>query len=552
MSPPRGRIFPFPPKGSSDWLSSHVTYDQAVEMFFNQTATQQHIGISPLVCSMVFRGVKYATLQEAQQVHTSTMNAEYEAREQRDLADENRGSKASKTINDQIRNRIVPTENGLESPELYKKPFGEKCPSFSSFVKSLTGDSESETAQSNITTPKLTSPEQSAISERPLSTTSTQSLSTTQPQPIAIQEEKKEDETVFSLGWCQVEMTQSKDLMFESLFTDQTSNAQRTLIKQHNFHLNSMVRQGEIVVIPTMKAVTEKDKKDVSDLQEDAKAASVELAKLEPNEAATANRFFELFDYYLSQGMPSDNYAYASYSVGAIAEGVGRHLKNINGVLQEVNDLYVSQVAMSSRTGGMGMNYGSFVAERTALMSKLDGSLSMLSRRMLKIPTYTPIRKALNLSTKSVIHHADEIIKNGMVPNLGNRMAIIAKGMTNAEKVGYVGLALSAASGLSSINNACSVDGTGECGKTTTREVVGFLGGWGGGYAGANVGVILVLGVVGFVAGVGITVSAPVIAVATVGSAIVGGAIGGVGGTSGGKFIGDLIYEWVDDGAEDL
>ena len=167
MSPPRGRIFPFAPKGSSDWLSSHVTYDQAVEMFFNQTATQQHMGISPLVCSLVFRGVKYATLQEAQQVHTSTMNAEYEAREQRDLADENRGSKASKTINDQIRNRIVPTENGLESPELYKKPFGEKCSSFSSLVQSLTGQPTSETQSiASSSTPQITSEVQSKAAQQ--------------------------------------------------------------------------------------------------------------------------------------------------------------------------------------------------------------------------------------------------------------------------------------------------------------------------------------------------------------------------------------------------
>ncbi|MGN2672840.1 hypothetical protein ACTFQD_16520 [Aliivibrio fischeri] len=46
---------------------------------------------------------------------TETMNAEYEAREQRDLADENRGCKASKILNDNIRNRIVLTEDGLES-----------------------------------------------------------------------------------------------------------------------------------------------------------------------------------------------------------------------------------------------------------------------------------------------------------------------------------------------------------------------------------------------------------------------------------------------------
>ena len=134
MAPPRGMTFPFPPKHSSIWLSSHVTYEQAVEMFFNQTATQQFMGISPLVSSKTFKGVTYATIQDAQQAHTERMNAEYEAIDQRDLEFENKGIKAFITANDKIRNRIVPTENGLESLSAYRKPFGEKCGSVLSLL----------------------------------------------------------------------------------------------------------------------------------------------------------------------------------------------------------------------------------------------------------------------------------------------------------------------------------------------------------------------------------------------------------------------------------
>jgi hypothetical protein len=148
----------------------------------------------------------------------------------------------------------------------------------------------------------------------------------------------KEKES-FMLGWCLVGKTEPQEIMWSNLFTGETPKDKLDLVKQHNTHLNSIVRQGEIVVIPTMEAITEKDKKAVSDLQEDAKAGSVELAKLEPNEAETASRHFELFDYYAS----------ASGGVGAVASGVGQHLKNINNILLEVNNLYVSQVAMSSR-----------------------------------------------------------------------------------------------------------------------------------------------------------------------------------------------------------
>lgn len=165
MPPPRGRSFPFAPRQSADWLMSHVTYDQAVDMFFNQTATQQNLGHDPLVYSKIFRGVTYATIQEAQQVFTETMNAEYEAREQRDLADENRGCKASKILNDNIRNRIVPTEDGLESLTAYRKPFGEKCVSpLSLFTKSLNKESMMHTQASDVQ-PQFVNPTQSAAQQ---------------------------------------------------------------------------------------------------------------------------------------------------------------------------------------------------------------------------------------------------------------------------------------------------------------------------------------------------------------------------------------------------
>ncbi len=149
MPSPRGRGFPFPPRSSADWLACHITYEQAVDMFFNQTATQQSMGHNPIISTKVFRQVTYATIQEAQQVHTETMNAEYEAIEQRDLANENRGHKIAKMMNDHVRNRIVPTEDGLESLTAYRKPFGEKCVfPLSLFAQSLNGESSNHTQAS--------------------------------------------------------------------------------------------------------------------------------------------------------------------------------------------------------------------------------------------------------------------------------------------------------------------------------------------------------------------------------------------------------------------
>lgn len=358
-----------------------------------------------------------------------------------------------------------------------------------------------------------------------------------------LQDQQKNAEE-FMLGWMQNTVTQPQAQLWTDLFTAETSEEQKQFIKQCNVHLNNPVREGEIVIVPTTKPTSEQEKKALADLQEDAQAASTELAKLTDELVATVNRHLELLDYYANQafakikqdGLPSDYYAYASLGVGMATAGVEQRLKNISDVLLEINDLYASQVAMASRTGGI--NYGPFVAERAELFKKLDGSFAGLSKRSVKLPIYTQVKRNLKLSTKSVIHNADEILKTGFVKNLGKRIANVSIGITAAKGVGYVGLVLGAASGVNNIYEACKVDSTGNCGKTTSVEIGGFIGGLvvGGKLATWAVGGALLL--------VG-TASAPVVAVASIGAFIAGGSIGGIMGSTAGKFTGEIFYEWI-------
>lgn len=359
-----------------------------------------------------------------------------------------------------------------------------------------------------------------------------------------LQDQQKNTEE-FMLGWMQNTVTQPQAQLWANLFTSETSEEQKQFIKQCNQHLNEPVREGEIVVIPSSKPAKDTDRNLLADLITEAKVASEELAKLLDAEIDTLNRHFELFSYELDKristdGMPTDYYAKVSLGVGATAAYVEQHLKNVNNVLLEINDLYASQVAMASRTGGI--NYGSFTAERAQLFQKLDGSFAMLSKRSVNLPIYTQVKRNLKLSTKSVVHNADEILKKGYVGNLGKRIANISMGIQAARGLGYIGLTIGAISGLDNIHTACMVEDNGQCGMTATREVSGFLGGWYGGVQGGSIGVTTALLVVG------VTASAPVLAVAAIGGAIVGGAIGGIAGTTAGKAAGDainFIYEWV-------
>lgn len=162
-----------------------------------------------------------------------------------------------------------------------------------------------------------------------------------------------------------------------------------------------------------------------------------------------------------------------------------------------------------------------------------------LSKRSVKLPLYTQVRRNLKLSTKSVIHHADEIISKGYVSNLGKRIANISIGVDASRAGGYVGLMLGGASVADSIYEACNVDSYGECGRTTTRKTVGFISSIPAGTVGgqlAAAGTVLLLGAVGIA-------SAPVIAVAAPAAFVVGGFTGGHYGGQAGEFAGDKLYQ---------
>lgn len=365
-----------------------------------------------------------------------------------------------------------------------------------------------------------------------------------------------EKQNQFLLGWTQNSQNRPIEQVWEELFTAETTNAQKRYIKQCNVHLNNPVRQGEIIIVPTAEPSSPQDEKALEELKGEAKAASEELAQLSDEHVSMVNRHLELLDHYANQQTDAqedtttantpDLYAHASTGIGMATAAVQQHLNNINAVLLEINDLYAGQVAMASRTGGI--NYGSFVSQRAELFKKLDGSFAALSKRTVQLPVYTQVKRNLKLSTKSVIHNADEILKSGFVKNLGKRIANVSIGVSATKGVGYIGVGLGAASGISNIYDACNIDSAGNCGKTFSQEIGSFLAGtYLGGQTGAWAvgGVLLVLG----------TASTPVVAIASVGAFVVGGAVGGIAGSAVGKTIGEgayFIYESTVDAAKDI
>lgn len=382
---------------------------------------------------------------------------------------------------------------------------------------------------------------------------------------------EREKAAAFALGWMQCEATQSQDELWASLFTSETTPEQKQLVKKANAHLNNPVRQGEIVVVVSGEPVTESDKNRLTYLIEDARSASNALIKLTEEEVATAYRYFELLDYKLSEAgdyfvdevFPktskyindnaklTDDFAIASLGVGAAAAAVESRLTHINSILEELNHLYVRDVAVAHKTGVM--NYGPFIAERAKLLGKLDDGLTSLSKRSVNIPAFRQIKRNLRLSTKSVIHNADEIISKGVVPHLGRRIARVALAIMGSKAVGWLGVLLGVGSSATNIHKACVIEENGECAKTSFKEVAGLYGGYYGGIKGGAMGVTIALAVVGSAA------SAPVVAIAVIVGGGVGAAVGGVSFSTAAKIaaegtyeVGEFIYETAIDVIEEF
>ncbi|ENX3948254.1 hypothetical protein ACFO1C_003621 [Photobacterium damselae] len=356
--------------------------------------------------------------------------------------------------------------------------------------------------------------------------------------PISAKEEVGDD---FDLGFTIVDKTHPLESFWRDYFSDETPTEAIERIKSHNDHLNDPVKQGEIVISLTQEPLTEVDSKRLSELKENAKACSEGLADLDDQEVTIINQFFEVYDYFIStsgkiydEGKPTDQYAYASAGVGAATGAIGANLDHIKKIIREINELYVMEVAVKSQSHNY-INYNHFITERAKLFKQLDGALSKLAQKSINIPAYTNIKNSLKLSTKSIVHNADEIIASGIVPNLGKRMARIATISDGVKGVGQLALLLSITSGVSSIYDACNINGKGQCGVTVSREVGGVIGGLVGGSYGAEAGVAIALTITASAAG-------PIVAIVVISGAVVGGLIGGTIGGGLGKMSGESMY----------
>ncbi|MEW5291943.1 hypothetical protein ABW286_22660, partial [Erwinia papayae] len=172
-----------------------------------------------------------------------------------------------------------------------------------------------------------------------------------------------------------------------------------------------------------------------------------------------------------------------------------------------------------------------FFVERNQLLSQLKELvnkplLKSLARYTVKFRQYENLKRALNLSSKSIVHEWSTAGLGG-IPGYSYYVGNAARAARFLKMGGYIGIGFSFAGVTNDVVEACTQGREGECGKIAVRDYAKFALGTAGGIAGGAYGGTAMIGIC---AAVGVaTVGLGGVACAAVGS-VAGGYVGSTGG----------------------
>lgn len=199
-----------------------------------------------------------------------------------------------------------------------------------------------------------------------------------------------------------------------------------------------------------------------------------------------------------------------------------KYFNAIEQTLKKIEASYQNQF----RTQGTLIGQQFFI-ERNQLLNQLKELvnkpiLKNLARYSIKFQQYENMKRALNLSSRSIVHEWSTVGIGG-IPGYSYYLGNAAKAARLLKMGGYIGIGFSFAHTTNQVVNACTKGREGECGKISFRHYAKFALGTGGGmFAGAWGGSAALAGC----AALGIvTAGAGGVACAVVGS-VAGGYIG--------------------------
>ncbi|UMY63469.1 PAAR domain-containing protein [Pseudomonas sp. LS.1a] len=230
----------------------------------------------------------------------------------------------------------------------------------------------------------------------------------------------------------------------------------------------------------------------------------------------------------------------ASQSMGVGKDMLEQGLKQVSNTLTSIEQLHQREFMRHGH-----LNSPGFFAERRQLLQQLDGQLkAAYLNKQLNLGSYERLKKSLNISTKSLVHHWSKAGGPGQIPGYATHLDKVARLSKYLEYGGYAAIGLGGGSSYLKVQEVCRAGETGDCKKVRFTETGSFAGGLGGGMLGAWAGGAVATALCGvFSVGTG-GLGVPVCGIVIVGA---GSAVGAEGIGALGEKAGEVLYEVADD-----
>ncbi|MGG5289840.1 PAAR domain-containing protein [Pseudomonas shirazensis] len=223
----------------------------------------------------------------------------------------------------------------------------------------------------------------------------------------------------------------------------------------------------------------------------------------------------------------------ASQSMGVGKDVLEQGLRQVRTTLLEVDQLHKQQFAKFGH-----LNSPEFFATRQKLLRQLDGQLkaAFLNKR-LNLGPYEHLRRALKISTKSLVHHWSKAGGPQQIPGYATHLDEVAKAAKYVKYGGHIGTALGGTSSYLKVEEVCRAGETEECKRIRFVEAGSFSGGLGGG----SLGSLLVTQAAPYICSFGVYGRLA----CGIALAVGGSAVGGAAGSGAGETFGEVMYEWI-------
>lgn len=322
-------------------------------------------------------------------------------------------------------------------------------------------------------------------------------------------------------GYCVVETPGSLAFQGSTLFANPRSTAARYFMQ-----INAdtpWLKPGQIVIVA-----------DPEHSRQDALLRQLYQAK------RTVNRAMEPVNVEQANFLQR-HYAAIATILNGTSRGLGmasdagkQYFMRIDTILKQIEASYQNQF----RTQGTLIGQQFFV-ERQRLFNELKALLdkpifSRLTRNLLNLHPYESIKRALNLSSRSIVHEWSTA-GVGAIKGYASYLEGAGKAVKFMKGAGWIGIATAGASATNDIYHACTLGREKECTRVALKGYGAFGGGvWLGAVGGtwgaaAGGGICLALGII----------SAPTAGAAGLACGLIGTAAGGLAGGYAGEKLGE-------------